>query len=109
MPVPARRSVNHRIRHRVRDGRDPRWLMESGSGVASYIDVLDRVLDNWIVVDAWIRVSVAGLDLITIEALVIVWPALGGAAAPRGGRPTFRTSFQYRDPHGHCPRCCRAH
>jgi hypothetical protein len=92
--------------------------MESGSGVASYIDVLDRVLDKGIVVEAWIRVSVASLDLITIEALVIVasvgpyqkyWPALGGAAAPRGGGPTFRTSFQYKDPHGHCPRCCRAH
>jgi hypothetical protein len=67
--------------------------MESGSGVASYIDVLDRVLDKGIVVDAWIRVSVAGLDLITIEALVIVasvgtyqkyWPALWrGRRAPR--------------------------
>jgi hypothetical protein len=85
--------------------------MERVSGVASYIDVLDRVLDKGIVVDAWIRVSVAGLDLITVEAHVIVasvgtylkyWPAL---AALRVGRPGFRTAFQHRDPHGHCPRC----
>ena len=39
---------------------------------ASMIDVLDRVLDKGIVIDAWVRVSVAGLDLITVEARVVV-------------------------------------
>jgi len=39
---------------------------------ASMIDVLDRVLDKGIVIDAWMRVSVAGLDLITVEARVVV-------------------------------------
>ena len=39
---------------------------------ASVIDVLDRVLDKGIVIDAWIRVSVAGIDLITVEARVVV-------------------------------------
>ena len=32
------------------------------------IDVLDRVLDKGIVIDAWVQVSVAGLELVTIEA-----------------------------------------
>jgi hypothetical protein len=36
------------------------------------IDVLDRVLDKGIVIDAWLRVSLVGIDLITIEARVTV-------------------------------------
>ena len=34
----------------------------------SMIDVLDRVLDKGIVIDAWMRVSVGGIDLLTIQA-----------------------------------------
>ena len=36
------------------------------------IDVLDRVLDKGIVVDAWVRISLVGIDLITVEARVVV-------------------------------------
>jgi gas vesicle structural protein len=36
------------------------------------IDVLDRVLDKGIVIDAWMLVSLAGIDLLTIEARVVV-------------------------------------
>ena len=39
---------------------------------ASLIDVLDRVLDKGIVIDAWVRVSLVGIDLITVEARVVV-------------------------------------
>ena len=35
-------------------------------------DVLDRVLDKGIVIDAWIRFQLAGLDLITIDARIVV-------------------------------------
>jgi gas vesicle structural protein len=38
----------------------------------SLLEVLDRVLDKGIVVDAWIRVSLVGIDLLTVEARVIV-------------------------------------
>jgi hypothetical protein len=38
----------------------------------SLIDVLDRVLDKGIVIDAWVRVSIVGIDLITVEARVVV-------------------------------------
>jgi hypothetical protein len=41
-------------------------------GRASLIDVLDRVLDKGIVIDGWGRVSVAGIDLITVDAWVVV-------------------------------------
>ncbi len=36
------------------------------------LDVLDRVLDKGIVIDGWGRVSVAGIDLIAIDAWVVV-------------------------------------
>src|SRR5438552_10627025 len=36
------------------------------------IDVLDRVLDKGVVIDAWVRVSVVGIDLIAVEARVVV-------------------------------------
>jgi hypothetical protein len=34
--------------------------------------VLDRVLDKGIVIDAWVRISLVGIDLITVEARVVV-------------------------------------
>ena len=39
---------------------------------ASYIDVLDRVLDKGILIDAWMRVSLGGIDLISVEARIVV-------------------------------------
>jgi len=42
------------------------------SGESSLAEVFDRVLDKGIVIDAWVRVFVMGLDLITVEARVVV-------------------------------------
>ena len=39
---------------------------------AGLVDVLDRVLDKGIVIDAWLRVSLVGVSLITVEARVVV-------------------------------------
>ena len=39
---------------------------------ASVAEVLDRVLDRGIVIDAWLRVSVAGIALIDVDARVVV-------------------------------------
>ena len=46
--------------------------VERASGGTSLIDVLDRVLDKGIVIDAWVRVSLVGIDLLTVEARVVV-------------------------------------
>jgi hypothetical protein len=46
--------------------------VERTVGGTSLIDVLDRVLDKGIVIDAWVRVSLVGIDLITVEARVVV-------------------------------------
>jgi|SwirhirootsSR2_FD_contig_31_17362148_length_311_multi_3_in_0_out_0_1 hypothetical protein len=39
---------------------------------ASVIDVLERVLDKGIVIDAWVRASLAGIDLLTVGARVVI-------------------------------------
>jgi len=36
------------------------------------VDLLDRILDKGIVIDAWVRIFQAGIDLITVEARVSV-------------------------------------
>lgn len=46
--------------------------VERSPGGTSLIDVLDRVLDKGIVIDAWVRVSLVGIDLITVEARIVV-------------------------------------
>ena len=46
--------------------------VERSANTASLLDVLDRVLDKGIVVDAWMRVSLVGIELVTVEAHVIV-------------------------------------
>lgn len=47
-------------------------LITRSPGPGTFIDVLDRVLDRGIVIDAWVRVSLSGIDLVTIEARVVV-------------------------------------
>ena len=36
------------------------------------LDVLERILDKGIVIDAWARISVVGIDLIGLEVRVVV-------------------------------------
>jgi gas vesicle structural protein len=47
-------------------------VVERVGGTNSLIEVLDRVLDKGIVIDAWVRVSLVGIDLVTVEARVVV-------------------------------------
>ena len=46
--------------------------VELARSATSLIDVLDRVLDKGIVMDAWVRVSLCGVDLVQVEARVVV-------------------------------------
>jgi hypothetical protein len=46
--------------------------VERAPGRTSLIDVLDRILDKGIVIDAWVRISQVGIDLITGEVRVVI-------------------------------------
>src|SRR5437763_215964 len=47
-------------------------LTEGHGRSSGLVDVLHRVLDKGIVIDAWVRVSLVGIDLITVEARIVV-------------------------------------
>ncbi|HBY95269.1 MAG: gas vesicle structural protein GvpA [Ardenticatenaceae bacterium] len=38
----------------------------------SLAEVVDRILDKGIVIDAWVRVSLVGIELLAIEARAVV-------------------------------------
>jgi hypothetical protein len=65
--------------------------VERAPGGTSLIDVLDRILDKGIVVDAWVRISLVGIDLITVEGITstVARPALGEGGTGSGvGSPS---------------------
>ena len=44
----------------------------STGSTSSLAGVIDRILDKGIVVDAWVRVSLVGIELLTVEARVVI-------------------------------------
>ena len=46
--------------------------VEKTMGSSSIIDVVDRILDKGLVIDAWIRISVVGIELLAVETRVVV-------------------------------------
>jgi len=46
--------------------------VEKAMASSSLAEVVDRILDKGIVVDAWIRLSLVGIELLAIEARVVV-------------------------------------
>lgn len=46
--------------------------VQSSLGGSSLVDVLDRVLDKGIVIDVWARVSLVGIEILGVEARVVV-------------------------------------
>jgi len=46
--------------------------VEKAIGSSSLVEVLDRILDKGIVIDAWVRVSLVGIEILAIEARVVV-------------------------------------
>lgn len=43
--------------------------MNSSSSLA---EVVDRILDKGVVIDAWVRVSLVGIELLAVEARVVI-------------------------------------
>ncbi len=46
--------------------------VEKTMASASLAEVVDRILDKGVVVDAWIRVSLVGIEILAVEARVVV-------------------------------------
>src|ERR1039457_6463977 len=46
--------------------------VEKTIGSTSLAEVVDRILDKGVVIDAWARISLVGIELLAIEARVVV-------------------------------------
>jgi hypothetical protein len=57
--------------------------IERAAGGASLIDVLERVLDKGIVIDAWAHVSLVGVDVLGDDHSVVVVHATTNTTAGR--------------------------
>ena len=46
--------------------------VQTTNGASTLVEVVDRILDKGVVVDAWVRVSLVGIELLAIEARVVI-------------------------------------
>ena len=46
--------------------------VEKAIGSSSLVEVVDRILDKGVVIDAQVRVSLVGIELLAIEARVVI-------------------------------------
>ena len=46
--------------------------VETAMGSSSIAEVVDRILDKGVVIDAWARVNLVGIEILSIEARVVV-------------------------------------
>jgi hypothetical protein len=47
-------------------------MVEKAMASTSLAEVVDRILDKGVVVDAWARVSLVGIEILAIEARVVI-------------------------------------
>ena len=47
-------------------------MVQHSPNASSLAEVLDRILDKGIVVDVWARISLVGIEILTVEARVVV-------------------------------------
>ncbi len=47
-------------------------LVTQAPDVSSLAEVLDRILDKGIVIDLWARASLVGIEILTVEARVVM-------------------------------------
>jgi len=46
--------------------------VEKAIASSSLVEVVDRILDKGVVIDAWVRLSLVGIELLAIEARVVL-------------------------------------
>ena len=46
--------------------------VQKATDSSSLAEVVDRILDKGIVIDAWVKVSLVGIELLSVEARVVI-------------------------------------
>jgi gas vesicle structural protein len=55
--------------------KDPVWgqqVVLRGHELTQHVELIEAVLDKGVVIDTWTRLSLLGLDIMTVEARVVV-------------------------------------
>ncbi len=52
--------------------KESAMAVEKAIASSSLVEVIDRILDKGIVIDAWVRISLVGIELLAVEARVVV-------------------------------------
>jgi gas vesicle structural protein len=60
------------LKHQVLYPKEVSMAVEKTIASTSLAEVIDRILDKGVVVDAWVRVSLVGIELLAIEARAVV-------------------------------------
>ena len=76
--------------------------IQKSTDSSSLAEVIDRILDKGVVIDAFARVSVVGIELITVEARVVIasvdtWLRYAEAVGLLKEEPQFSTSLRSSD------------
>jgi gas vesicle structural protein len=46
--------------------------VQGGAGSGTLAEVIELILDKGIVIDAWVRVSLVGIEILSVEARVVI-------------------------------------
>jgi hypothetical protein len=69
---PPMRERCEDIFHRFSEGDLKMAKVMKSTDSSSLAEVVDRILDKGIVIDAWVKVSLVGIELLSIEARVVI-------------------------------------
>jgi gas vesicle structural protein len=54
------------------EGGDKMAAIQKSVDSSSLAEVIDRILDKGVVIDVWARVSLVGIELLTIDARIVI-------------------------------------
>ena len=69
--------------------------VQKSTDSSSLAEVVDRILDKGIVIDAWVKISLVGIELITIEGRVVCYRE--GQDLPTRAPGCIENRFQFFD------------
>jgi gas vesicle structural protein len=70
--MPNKTKAGKRPKFKSRDGRIKMAKIAKSTDSSSLAEVVDRILDKGIVIDAWVKVSLVGIELLSVEARVVI-------------------------------------
>jgi len=65
-------AKEHRLLAKAKTTKKEVFIVKHSIKASSLAEVVDRILDKGIVIDLWARVSLVGIELLAVEARVVI-------------------------------------